>query len=84
MREKLFLVLANLFWAGHYVIGKSIIAETGPFWLTLIRWCVAFIVLAPISYWLERPRYQDIIQVTICFCRLGRSPGFLLLHRLAA
>lgn len=62
MREKLFLVLANLFWAGNYVIGKSVIAETGPFWLTLIRWCAAFIVLAPVSYWLERPRYQDIIK----------------------
>ncbi|KAF0995447.1 DMT family transporter [Geobacillus sp. TFV-3] len=62
MKEKLLLVLANLFWAGNYIIGKSVITETGPFWLTLIRWCTAFIVLVPVSYWLERPRYRDVMK----------------------
>ncbi|WPZ19706.1 DMT family transporter [Geobacillus subterraneus] len=62
MKEKLFLVLANLFWAGNYVVGKVVIAETGPFWLTLIRWCAAFIILVPVSYWLERPHYWDVMK----------------------
>ncbi|KQB93639.1 cysteine transporter [Geobacillus sp. PA-3] len=62
MKEKLFLVLANLFWAGNYVVGKAVITETGPFWLTLIRWCTAFIILVPVSYWLERPRYWDVMK----------------------
>jgi len=62
MKERFFLVLANLFWAGNYVIGKAVIAETGPFWLTLIRWCAAFIVLVPVSYWLERPRYRNVMK----------------------
>lgn len=62
MREKLFLVLANLFWAGNYVFGKYVIEETGPLWLTFIRWSVAFVFLLPISYKLERPHYRQVLK----------------------
>jgi drug/metabolite transporter (DMT)-like permease len=62
MREKIFLVLANLFWAGNYIFGKYVTAEISPLWLTFIRWAVAFLFLLPISYLLERPRYGEIIK----------------------
>lgn len=62
MKEKIFLVLANLFWAGNYIFGKYVIAEISPLWLTFIRWLVAFLFLLPISYFLERPRYREIIK----------------------
>jgi drug/metabolite transporter (DMT)-like permease len=62
MREKIFLVLANLFWAGNYLFGKYVVAEIGPLWLTFIRWIVAFLFLLPISYFLERPRYREIMK----------------------
>ncbi|AUI36102.1 EamA family transporter [[Bacillus] caldolyticus] len=62
MKEKIFLVLANLFWAGNYLIGKYVVAEIGPLWLTFIRWSVAFLFLLPISYFLERPRYGEIMK----------------------
>lgn len=62
MREKIFLVLANLFWAGNYLFGKYVIAEISPLWLTFIRWSVAFLFLLPISYFLERPRYGEIMK----------------------
>jgi drug/metabolite transporter (DMT)-like permease len=62
MREKIFLVLANLFWAGNYLFGKYVVAEVGPLWLTFIRWSIAFLFLLPISYFLERPRYGEIMK----------------------
>ncbi|WP_027409428.1 DMT family transporter [Anoxybacteroides tepidamans] len=62
MKERIFLVLANLFWAGNYVIGKYVIEETGPLWLTFIRWSIAFVFLLPISYILERPRYIEVLK----------------------
>ncbi|SFA52247.1 Uncharacterized membrane protein [Parageobacillus thermantarcticus] len=62
MKEKIFLVLANLFWAGNYIFGKYVIAEISPLWLTFIRWLVALLFLLPISYFLERPRYGEIIK----------------------
>ncbi|MED5051350.1 DMT family transporter [Anoxybacillus rupiensis] len=62
MREKLFLLLANLFWAGNYVVGKQVIKETGPLWLTFIRWGIALIFLLPLTYLLERPRYTEVLK----------------------
>ncbi|OQP01018.1 DMT family transporter [Geobacillus sp. 44B] len=62
MREKIFLVLANLFWAGNYLFGKYVVTEIGPLWLTFIRWSIAFLFLLPISYFLERPRYGEIMK----------------------
>jgi drug/metabolite transporter (DMT)-like permease len=62
MREKAFLVLANLFWAGNYIFGKYVITETGPLWLTFIRWSVAFVFLLAISYLWERPRYKEVVK----------------------
>ncbi len=56
----LFLVLANLFWAGNYVFGKYLIAEMSPLQITFSRWLIAVILLIPIAHWVERPNWKNV------------------------
>jgi drug/metabolite transporter (DMT)-like permease len=37
----LFLILANLFWAGNYIFGKYVVTELSPIQLTFTRWLIA-------------------------------------------
>ena len=48
-----FLVLAPLFWAGNFVFGQPLTEALPPFGLNLIRWCVACVVLVPLTFYLE-------------------------------
>ena len=43
----LYLVLANLFWAGNWVTGRALRDSFGPFALNFWRWTVAALVLLP-------------------------------------
>jgi drug/metabolite transporter (DMT)-like permease len=43
------LVLANLFWAGNWVIGRALRESFAPFTLSFLRWLVAALVLAPFA-----------------------------------
>jgi len=63
MKERIFLVLANLFWAGNYVFGKYVVEEMSPLWITFSRWILALLVLFPVSYFVERPNYRDLIRI---------------------
>jgi Permeases of the drug/metabolite transporter (DMT) superfamily len=56
----LFLVLANLFWAGNYVFGKYVVTELSPLQLTFLRWLLAMGLLFPIAQWLERPHWKQV------------------------
>lgn len=56
----LFLILANLFWAGNYVFGKFVVAEMSPLQLTFSRWLVAVFLLFPIAHWIERPDWKNV------------------------
>lgn len=40
-----FLVLATLFWAGNFVLGRALVEVLPPFGLNGIRWCIACVVL---------------------------------------
>ncbi|MGG3998735.1 DMT family transporter [Anoxybacillus kestanbolensis] len=62
MRERIFLILANLFWAGNYVFGKYVVAEMSPLWITFTRWFLALTFLIPISYFVERPNYREVFK----------------------
>lgn len=62
MRERIFLLLATLFWAGNYVFGKYVVAEMSPLWITFARWFLSLAFLIPISYWIERPNYREILK----------------------
>ncbi|RFU67328.1 DMT family transporter [Peribacillus saganii] len=56
----LFLILANLFWAGNYVFGKYVIAEMSPLQLTFSRWLIAVFLLFPLAHWIERPDWKKV------------------------
>jgi len=43
------LALANLFWAGNWVIGRALRESFAPVTLTFLRWLVAALVLAPFA-----------------------------------
>ena len=49
----MFLVLAPLFWAGNFVFGQPLSEALPPFGINLIRWCVACVVLVPLTIYLE-------------------------------
>ena len=45
------LVLATLFWAGNFVVGKSAFIENvPPFSLTFFRWLLVWLILIPFTY----------------------------------
>ena len=45
------LVLATLFWAGNFVVGKSAFIENVPlFSLTFFRWLLVWLILIPFTY----------------------------------
>jgi drug/metabolite transporter (DMT)-like permease len=62
MKERIFLILANLFWAGNYVFGKYVVTEMSPLWITFTRWFLSLAFLIPISYFIERPNYRVVLK----------------------
>lgn len=56
----LFLVLANLFWAGNYVLGSYVVEELSPLQMTFLRWFIALFLLFPIAHWIERPDWKMV------------------------
>jgi drug/metabolite transporter (DMT)-like permease len=56
----LFLILANLFWAGNYVFGKYVVTELSPLQISFSRWLIAVFLLFPIAHWIERPNWKKV------------------------
>lgn len=56
----LFLVTANLFWGGHYIFGKYVVAEMDPLQITFTRWIIAVVLLFPIAQLIERPDWRKV------------------------
>lgn len=56
----LFLVLANLFWAGNYVYGKYVVTEVSPIQMTFVRWLIALCFLFPMAHFIERPKWNRL------------------------
>ena len=47
----LYLVLACLFWAGNFIVGKAAsIIDIPPFSLNFYRWLFAWLILIPFTY----------------------------------
>lgn len=59
-RVFLLLIICNLFWAGNYVFGKYVVSEMTPLWITFSRWIVAVLLLLPIAYFIEKPKWNTI------------------------
>ncbi|MFE4351806.1 DMT family transporter [Peribacillus butanolivorans] len=56
----LFLILANLFWAGNYIFGKYVVTELSPIQLTFTRWLIAVFLLFPLAHWIEKPNWKSV------------------------
>lgn len=56
----LFLVLANLFWAGNLIFGKAVTADFPPVWASFLRWAIAAVVLIPMAQLVEKPNWLKV------------------------
>ena len=61
-RFYVFLVLANLFWAGNFLFGSVVVDQLSPFLLTAIRWAAAAPILIVLAILVERPRWRDAVR----------------------
>lgn len=61
-RVYLFLALANLFWAGNYVVGEIVTREITPISLTFFRWAFAFLPLIALAWLIERPDWRAALR----------------------
>lgn len=61
-RVYLFLVLANLFWAGNYVVGHLVAGRISPLQLTSIRWAVAAPLLIALAMLIDRPDWRAALR----------------------
>ncbi|MFS0869023.1 DMT family transporter [Paenibacillus xylanilyticus] len=56
----LFLILANLFWAGNLMFGKAVTSDFPPIWASFLRWVIAAIVLIPLAQLVEKPKWLKV------------------------
>ena len=61
-RVWILLILCNLFWAGNYVIGKYVVAEIAPIFITFSRWLMASFLLLGIAHFFEKPKWRVVIK----------------------
>ncbi len=57
-----FLVLANLFWAGNFLFGSLVVEQLSPFLLTALRWAAAAPLLIALAVVVERPRWREALR----------------------
>lgn len=48
------LLLTCLFWAGNFVVSKSLVEHSTPITLTTLRWIIAVVCLLPLVWWKEK------------------------------
>lgn len=48
------LLLTCLFWAGNFVVSKSLVVHASPITLTTLRWIIAVVCLLPLVWWKEK------------------------------
>ncbi|MFJ7661113.1 DMT family transporter [Lysinibacillus sp. NPDC097162] len=55
MKKYYVLLLSTcLFWAGSFVVSKTLVEHASPITLTTLRWMIAVICLVPIVWWKEK------------------------------
>ena len=67
----LMIILANLFWAGNYIIGKNLVGFIDPIWITFLRWFFASIILLIISKKIENPSFESIKKNLVKLTMMG-------------
>jgi drug/metabolite transporter (DMT)-like permease len=76
-------VLANLFWAGNYVVGQAAVASMTPMDLTFWRWALAAVPLLLLAHFVEKPDWGAVLRrwrVLLLLSVLGMSGYTLLLY----
>lgn len=73
----LLLVLANLFWAGNWVIGRALRDAFTPVSLNFWRWLVATLILAPFALPLLKGRWSLLRQHACLLIVLAATGGAL-------
>ena len=78
------LVLAALFWGGHWVVARAVYTESTPFALSFWRWLTAACVLAPfavrplIADWPKvRAQWKWIALLSLCGTGLYNGIGYI-------
>lgn len=67
----LMLTTCNLFWAGNYVLGKYVVAEMTPLWITFSRWAGASLLMLIIAQALEKPNWRQALKALPMLMTLG-------------
>jgi drug/metabolite transporter (DMT)-like permease len=83
VKASLYLVLANLFWAGNYVVGQAAVASMTPMDLTFWRWALAAVPLLLLAHFVEKPDWGAVLRrwrVLLLLSVLGMSGYTLLLY----
>ena len=73
----LLLALANLFWAGNWVIGRALREAYPPIALNFWRWVVAALILAPVALPLLKPKWPLIRRHAVLLAVLAATGGAL-------
>ncbi len=50
----LLLLLTSLLWGGNFIVGKTLVDHASPITLTMLRWTIAIICLAPLVWHKEK------------------------------
>lgn len=50
LRAYAMLILVMLLWAGNSIVGRAVRGDVPPFTLAFVRWCGAFLILAPFAW----------------------------------
>jgi drug/metabolite transporter (DMT)-like permease len=83
VRAAVYLILANLFWAGNFVVGQAAMRTMEPLQLTFWRWVLAAVPLLVLAHFVERPDWRAVLRrwpVLLLLSALGMSGYTLLLY----
>lgn len=54
VKNYLLLLLTSLLWGGNFIVGKTLVDHASPITLTILRWTIAIICLAPLVWHKEK------------------------------
>jgi drug/metabolite transporter (DMT)-like permease len=83
VRAAVYLILANLFWAGNFVVGQAAMRTMEPLQLTFWRWVLAAVPLLVLAHFVERPDWRAVLRrwpMLLLLSALGMSGYTLLLY----
>lgn len=69
------LALANLFWAGNWVVGRALREVWPPLTLNFWRWLLAALILIPIAWPLLRGKWHLVRRHAALLCMLALTGG---------